>query len=92
MLWVYSDDSEQKGDGVICVAGYIWDKQGADAFMDRWTLALDEMNIREHGFHMTAFESRKGPFRDWTNTQRIERLQRLHEITNCTMLGGVWIR
>ena len=56
-------------------------------FEERWRAALDEWEL-EH-FHMTDFESRHGPYKEWTDQERKDRLSHLLDLIETHTIASV---
>jgi hypothetical protein len=78
MLWAFLDESGQYANGKLvrltvggCIAPFdVW-----EALSMYWAEAIGKMGLSM--FHMTDFEARVPPYRDWTDTQRKDRLNAL---------------
>lgn len=72
----YFDESGTHPDSeYVVVAGFISNATEWEAFSQRWHQVLADSQIDY--FHMTDFESRKGPFDGWTEEERRDLLNRL---------------
>ncbi len=89
MLTIFLDDSGTDGKGDICVlAGYIATVERWKAFSDAWDAELQAEPKITH-LKMSDANGRHGQFRGWDDTVRDRKLERLIEIINRHVLGGI---
>ena len=78
MFSVYFDESGTNADSpVVVVAGWISTDIQWERFSHEWEEVLRGAELTPPVFHMTDFESRHGPYRDWSEDKGLRILQRL---------------
>jgi hypothetical protein len=88
MLRAYFDASQTfQPTPIIAVAGWLSDLRRWNQFERAWRNVLADSNL-DH-FHMTEFENRRGPYRDWPQRRREEVLGRLVRCICATKGMGV---
>lgn len=71
MFIAYFDESgTHKGSPAIVIAGYLSSDKRWSKFQVRWKEILNEAEIEF--FHMADYESRQGPYKNWTDAKRIK--------------------
>lgn len=89
VLQAFVDDSTQEKDGVLALAGYLWNEQEARHFDTAWRPRIKAWGLSR--WHMTDWESGYEEFVGWPDSKKDKRLQALHQIINRTMTVGVWL-
>jgi hypothetical protein len=78
MFSVYFDESgTHDGSPAVAVAGWISTDVQWERFSRAWTAVLRAAGLNPPVFHMTDYESRRGPFSGWHQNKRVRVLQRL---------------
>jgi hypothetical protein len=76
MLVAYFDESgTQRGSACVSVAGYISTENRWAKFQQQWKKVLRDYDLEY--FHMSEFESRYGPYKNWPQETRVSLLKRL---------------
>jgi hypothetical protein len=97
-LWAYFDESGLHSDGgklsKLTIGGCIASFEAWEGLSASWASAIAGIGIPE--FHMTDFEARVPPYKDWTNDVRQARLNVLLDIIgaakpNCVGFTN-WVR
>lgn len=68
VLWSYFDESGKWHDSdCVCMAGYIFDAEHADAFVGQWKPFLQKYNVNV--IHMRQLVALKGPYKTWDHAK-----------------------
>ena len=88
VLETYLDESGDAQAPVIVVAGVAATQPHWETFNQQWRPLLDKWGIEF--FHMADFESRQGPYAEWSDSQRHERLNTLLALITSHAIIAVW--
>lgn len=72
---------------VVVVAGYVATYERWRTFQSKWKNILAKEGLEF--FHMTDFENRKGPYKDWSQKQRLHVIKKLIDAIKQRTLFGV---
>lgn len=86
ILEAYCDDSGSTSESVLVVGGLLTNPERWRQLEEEWVCALDKWGLPF--FHMTDFENRQGPYRDWDDAIHKERLNQLLGIMNKRIIFG----
>ena len=78
MLEAYFDESHGTPESAYAVAGFVAPAEVWTAFDVAWRRVMEQEDLEF--FHMSEFESRHGPYRDWSNDRRHRVLGQLIDI------------
>lgn len=89
VLETYLDDSGTHVQSpIIVVGGIAATRHNWETFDVHWKALLDCWNIEF--FHMADFKSRQGPYSDWSDSERYERLNALLSLISKHTIVAVW--